>query len=303
MASRKYSGSSDALLLLTAIIWGFAFVAQRIGMEHVGPFTFNGIRFLLGAMAVFPMIFWLEKTQPPRKSGKLNNAKAMGGCLLSGIFLFVGASLQQIGIDMGSTAGNAGFITGLYVVFVPVFGIFLGQRTNAGTGLGVILALVGLYLLSVTGNMTMAWCDFLVLVGAFFWAFHVLYIGRISRRMNPGKLAVVQYLVVSLLSLVIALIFESISWEGMTAAAIPILYGGLASVGIAYTLQIVGQRKAHPAHASIILSLEAVFAAFGGWLILGEVLPFRGIVGAGLMLAGMVISQLWSLRRTRQSKI
>jgi drug/metabolite transporter (DMT)-like permease len=291
---QKDSGKSDGYLLLAAAIWGFAFVAQRMGMDHVGPFTFNGIRFVLGALVVLPLIFWIEKKKPIIPS---SNKKYLWGGLLAGIFLFMGASFQQVGI-VSTTAGNAGFITGLYVVLVPIFGLFLGQRTSPGTAVGAILAFTGLYLLSVTENFTMSSGDFLVLIGAFFWAGHVLIIGHLSKDMNSGKLAVIQYSICAVLSLAVAMVFEVITLEGIRAAAVPILYGGLISVGIAYTLQIVGQRKARPSHAAIILSLEAVFAAFGGWLILGEAITPRGMIGAVLMLAGMLVSGLW----IRQSK-
>jgi len=266
-----------------------------MGMEHVGPFTFNGIRFALGALVVLPMIFWFEKTRPTIPS---SSKKYLWGGLLAGVFLFMGASLQQVGL-VTTTAGNAGFITGLYVVLVPIFGLFLGQRTSPGTAVGAMLAFTGLYLLSVTDNFTMSSGDFLVLIGAFFWAGHVLIIGHLSRGMNSGRLAFVQYAVCAAVSLAIALAIEVIALEGIMAAGMPILYGGLVSVGIAYTLQIVGQKRARPSHAAIILSLEAVFAAFGGWLILHEAISPRGLIGAGLMLAGMLVSGLWMRQRKR----
>jgi drug/metabolite transporter (DMT)-like permease len=294
----RYSGKSDVYLLLAAAIWGFAFVAQRMGMDHVGPFTFNGIRFALGALVALPLIFWIEKKQPTNSS---TGKKYLWGGLLAGIFLFMGASFQQVGI-VSTTAGNAGFITGLYVVLVPIFGLFLGQRTSPGTAVGAILAFTGLYLLSVTDNISMSSGDFLVLIGAFFWAGHVLIIGHLSRGINSGKLAFIQYSICAAFSLAIAIAFETITSPGIQAAAIPLLYGGLVSVGIAYTLQIVGQKRARPSHAAIILSLEAAFAAFGGWLILGEAIPPRGLIGAGLMLAGMFISGIWMQRRKHSMK-
>jgi drug/metabolite transporter (DMT)-like permease len=196
-----------------------------------------------------------------------------------------------------TTAGNAGFITGLYVVIVPILGIVFKFRANSGTWIGASLAAVGLYFLSVTENFTIAYGDFLVLVGAFLWATHVLVIGFLSPRTDPLKLAMTQFLICSLLSLITAMIFENITFHSIKDAAIPILYGGVLSVGVAYTLQVVAQRNAHPAHAAILLSLEAVFAAIGGWIMLDEQLTSRGFIGCGLMLSGMLISQLWGLIR------
>jgi drug/metabolite transporter (DMT)-like permease len=196
-----------------------------------------------------------------------------------------------------TTAGKAGFITGLYVVIVPLMGLFWKQRPSLGTWVGAILAGIGLYFLSVTGSFRMEFGDFLVLVSAFFWSGQVLMVAWLSPRVRSVQLALYQFTVCSLLSLVTAVCFETIAWGGIYAAAMPILYGGVLSVGVAYTLQVVAQRDAHPAHASILMSLEAVFAALGGWMILDETLSPRGLSGCGLMLAGMILSQLWALRR------
>lgn len=285
---------SDLLLLLTAAIWGFAFVAQRVGMEHVGPFAFNGVRFALGSLSLLPLLLIRGGTG----AGRGWRDPIRGG-LLAGLFLFAGASLQQVGL-LYTTAGNAGFITGLYVVIVPFLGLWFRQRPHGGTWIGAVLAAFGLYLLSVTEGFTIAKGDFLELVGAFFWAAHVLVIGWLSPRMSAVKLAVVQFAACSALSLAVAFAFETVALEGIRSAAVPILYGGLCSVGVAYTLQVVAQKSAHPAHAAIFLSLEAVFAAFGGWLLLGEVLSGRGIFGCALMLGGMLLSQLWGMMGVRK---
>jgi drug/metabolite transporter (DMT)-like permease len=287
---------SDVLLLITAIIWGFAFVAQRVGMDYVGPFTYNGVRFAIGSLSLLPLVLMAREQRsaasqilpPPGLKTIL-----FGGAAL-GLTLFAGASLQQIGL-VYTTAGKAGFITGLYVIIVPILGLIWRQRPRIGTWIGAFLAAIGLYLLSVTEEFTIELGDLLVLIGAFFWAAHVLIIGWLSPRINSIKLAFSQYVACSILSLITAIIIEVITLNSIFAAAIPILYGGLLSVGIAYTLQVVAQRDAHPAHAAILLSLEAVFAAIGGWLILGEIISPRGLVGCGLMLFGMLLSQLWSL--------
>ena len=288
---------ADGLLMLTALIWGAAFVAQRLGMEHIGPFTFNGIRFALGALALQPLIWRMQATRR-REGGAggqgLDSARLIRFGLLAGSVLFAGAALQQVGI-VYTTAGKAGFITGLYVVMVPLFGLFLRQRAGAGTWIGAIAAAVGLYLLSVNEDFTIAYGDVLELIGAVFWAGHVLLIGRLSPGMDATdavKLASAQFAVCSLLSLGVAAATEPVALAGISAAATPILYGGLMSVGVAYTLQVVAQRDANPAHAAIILSLEAVFAAVAGYFVLDEVLALRALVGCGLMLGGMLVSQL-----------
>ena len=288
----KLTLKSDALLLLTATIWGFAFVAQRVGMDFVGPFAFNGIRFALGGLVLLPLMA-RRREAPVVESPAGKKTMVLGGCL-AGLLLFSGASFQQVGL-VYTTAGNAGFITGLYVVIVPILGLFWGQRPGAGTWIGAVLAAVGLYLLSVTGDFKIAFGDLLEVIGAFFWAGHVLVIGWLSPKVESSRLAFFQYAACSILSLVTAALFEATTLSGVVDAAVPILYGGICSVGIAYTLQVVAQQHAHPAHAAILLSLEAVFAAVGGWLILGETLSFRGFVGCALMLSGMLLSQLWGL--------
>ena len=273
----------DGLLLLTAGIWGFAFVAQRAGMEHVGPFVFNGIRFGLGSLTLLPLI-WIRR----RAARGVPRAAAAG--LLAGLVLFGGASLQQMGI-VHTTAGKSGFITGLYVVLVPLLGLFLKQRAGWGRWAGALLAAAGLYFLSVTEHFTVARGDLLVLLSAFFWAAHVLVIARLAPRHDVVRLACLQYAVCSALSLVVGAFAESFGGVAIGRAIGPILYGGIMSVGVAYTLQVVAQKKAHPAHAAILLSLEGVFAVLGGGLILGETLSPRGFLGCGLMLAAMLTSQ------------
>jgi drug/metabolite transporter (DMT)-like permease len=196
-----------------------------------------------------------------------------------------------------TTAGNAGFITGLYVVLVPILGLFMSQKTSAGTWIGAVLASLGLYLLSVSASFTISPGDILVLLGAFFWAGHVLVIGRFSPNMDSYRLAFIQYAACSLMSLAVAGIWETTTIEALSRAALPILYGGVCSVGIAYTLQIVGQKEAPSAHAAILLSLESVFAAIGGWIILDELLTPRQLAGCSLMLLGMLLSQLWGIGR------
>ena len=286
---------SDSLLMLTAIIWGSAFVAQRVGMSYVGPLTFNGVRFALGAIVLLPLVRW--RIQHQRIASSLQRTSlawpALWGGGLAGLMLFSGATLQQIGL-VYTTAGKAGFITGLYVIIVPLMGLFLGHWPGWGGWVGACCATIGLYLLSVTEAWTFAPGDFWELFGAFFWAAHVLALSWLSPRMESIKLACTQYAVCSILSLLGACFIETITLDGIMGAIIPILYGGVLSVGIAYTLQVVAQRHALPTHAAIILSLEAVFAALAGWLVLGEILSLRGLIGCIFMFAGMLTALLWS---------
>jgi len=292
---------SDLLLFLAAGIWGFAFVAQRAGMEHVGPFIFNAVRFALGSLTLAPFLVMRMHRTASRKealipgdtdsrSSKMDKRQVLFFGLIAGLILFIGASLQQVGL-VYTTAGKAGFITGLYVILVPILGLFLRHIPRTGAWLGAMSAVIGLYLLSVTEHFTISPGDLLVLVSSLFWAMHVLIIGWLTQRIETLKLAFLQFVSCSILSFLVAFTFETTTIRGLIDAAIPLLYGGILSVGVAYTLQVVAQREAPPSHAAIILSLETVFAAFGGWLILDERLTMRGLIGCGFMLAGFVISQ------------
>lgn len=289
----KHVLRADWLLLLTAVIWGCAFVAQRSGMRYVGPFTFNGIRFMLGGCALIPLIMYRNRRYGMQSADPLLfSFEFLKKGLLIGIVLFCGASLQQIGMVF-TTAGKGGFITGLYVILVPVIGLFLGQRLGWSGWAAAFLATFGMYLLSVTDTLTIERGDLWVLASAFFWASHVLILGWLSPKMDTIKLACIQFLVCAILSLATAAVMEPISISGISDGILPILYGGLMSVGIAYTLQVVAQKDAPPAHASIILSLETVFAAISGWILLDEGLSLRAMIGCVLMLAGMLLVQLW----------
>lgn len=299
---KKLEFRSNILLLITAIIWGFAFVAQRLGMNHVGAFTFNGIRFSLGAISLMPLLVY------QRKKAKEDNKKAFTGVksglvpgLILGCALFMGASLQQIGL-VYTTAGKAAFITGLYIALVPILGVFLKQKLHISTWLGVSFAVVGLYFLSVTEGLSINKGDLLQFIGAFFWAFHILAIDHFTKKIDALLLSSIQFITCSILSLGVAIVFETITLSGIYEAGIPILYGGICSVGIAYTLQVVGQKHAKPSHAAIIMSMEAVFASIGGILILNESLSLRGYFGCSLMLAGMLLSQVGNFAKPKGDK-
>lgn len=280
--------NANLLLLLAAAIWGFAFVAQRVGMRHIGPLTFNGIRFALGALALTPLLLWQNGRRLP--AARPARGAVLRGGILAGLLIFGGSTLQQYGV-VHTTAGKAGFITGLYVLFVPLFGLLLGQRNQPQVWAGAFLAAVGLYLLSATSLAGIGLGDGLVLLGTLFWAAHVLLVGHLVQFLPAVTLAVGQFVVCSLLSLAGALLFEEFRFAAIGAATVPILYAGLMSVGVAYTLQVVGQRRAKPAHAAIILSLESVFAVLGGWLLLQEGLSTRQVAGCALMLIGILLAQ------------
>ena len=282
------------ILLTAAAIWGLAFVAQRVGMDHLGPFTFNGIRFALGGLSLLPLI-WFFRRQPPvaPPAGRL---PVLPTGVIAGLILFTAASLQQVGI-LDTTAGKAAFITCLYIVLVPLAGLLMKRRISRSVWLGCGLSLAGLYLLCIREDFTIGQGDLLELIGALFWTVHILYIDQVSRRVDTLKLAAIQFATCSVLSAVVAVATETAaSAEAVLAAAVPLLYGGFGSVGVAFTLQIIGQKNASPAHAALVLSLETVFAAVGGFLILNEILGSRELAGCALMLAGMLLSQYKNLR-------
>ena len=278
---------ANLLLLLTAVIWGGGFVAQRLGMQQLDPYIFNGFRFLIGALTLAPVILLRKKKN---QAGNTDLRKTLIIGFVAGLFLFFGATFQQLGL-VSTSAGKAGFITGLYVIIVPILGIFWRDRAPLNTWIGAAFAVSGLYFLSVTQGFNFAPGDGYVLLGAFFWALHVQFIARFSPRVDTIQFSFVQSLITSLISFIIGFFIEDFSLENVIAAAVPIFYGGVISIGIAYTLQVIGQQNAKPTSAAIILSLESVFAAFWGWLILKEGLSLRMLLGSILMLTGMMISQ------------
>jgi len=286
---------SMACLLLTSIIWGLAFVAQRAGLEYVSSFTFNGVRFGLGALMLIPvtLLFEHDADSKPRRRYTFRAG------LIGGIVLFLAASLQQFGVEFTESAGKSGFITGLYVVIVPVLGIFLGRKANMFVWLGAVLACAGLYLLSMRdGFLSLELGDAVLLIGALLWAVHILIVDRFAGGVNPVLFSMVQFFTCSILSLICAFMFEDVRVASILAGYVPILYAGCLSVGIAYTLQIFGQRYVEPAKAAIIFSLESLFAVLGGALILGESMDVYGYIGCALIFAGIITSQLRLKRRS-----
>ncbi len=293
VSSRGERIRADLILLVVAVVWGSAFVAQRMGMEQVGPFAFNAARFALGGLVLLPV--YIVETRFLGKN--LVSGDLRGGVLL-GLLLFGGASAQQVGL-VHTDAGRAGFITGLYVVIVPLMlALVWRERVGWGGWLGAGLAVAGLFLLSVQAEFRLSPGDGWVLVSAFLWASHVIAIGRITPGRDPLRLALVQYFVCALLSLLAALVVERWRWDGLLLAGPAILYTGILSAGLGYTAQVVAQRRTTPGRAAIILSMEAVFAALFGNLLLGERLTPQQLLGCGLMLAGMLLAQVSSLTQS-----
>lgn len=277
---------SNLILMLAAAIWGFAFVAQRVGSEYVGAFTFNGIRFLIGSLSLIPVIILLKCKSAASKKYILKAG------LIAGIFLFLGANIQQIGIAY-TTAGKSAFLTSFYTVLVPLFLMFYKEKTDINTWIGIFLTVPGLYFLCVNEQFVIEKGDIIVFICAFFWAFHVISVGRYVRKVNPVTLSAIQFFVCGVLSLLFALILrEPISFELLKGAALPVAYGGFLSAGVGFTLQVVGQKGAKSSHAAIIMSLESVFGAIGGMLLLNEQMSVKGFLGCAMIFAGVIFSQI-----------
>lgn len=280
---------SALMLVLTAMIWGFAFVAQRVGAESVGAFVFNGLRFALGAVSLIPVYLIFER----EKFNKEKFKKTLIAALVCGTVLFIASALQQYGIELTKSAGKAGFITGLYTVLVPIIAfIIYKQKNSIGVWIGAVLAVSGLFLLSVNESFTVEFGDVLLLIGAFFWAAHILVIDKFIGGVSPLRFASLQFAVCAALNLIFAIFFDAFDLGAIMTALVPLLYGGLGSVGVAYTLQIIGQKNSDPTTAAIIFSLESVFSAIGGAIILGEEMSARGYIGCVLIFGGIILSQL-----------
>ncbi len=322
MSNNKVVGS--ILLALTAFIWGLAFVAQSVGMEYVQPFTFNCVRFAVGGVVLIPCIAFLNWFNGKSENNISENEKIISGFnntkisenvnvieksgdtpkvyntqkkellkagILCGIFLFTASSFQQIGI-MYTSVGKAGFITALYIIIVPVLGIFLGKKVGKGIGFSVILAIVGMYCLCITDGFVLEIGDILELLCAFFFSLHIMTIDKFASKVDCVKMSCIQFFVCAFLSMIFMIIMEEPRLELILAAWMPILYAGVMSCGIAYTLQVVGQKSVHPVVASLIMSLESVFAVLAAWVILGQTMSVRESIGCILVFCGIIIVQL-----------
>lgn len=292
------------LLILTAFIWGTAFVAQSVGMDYLGPFTFNGVRSLIGGAALLPCIWFLGVLNGKDTAGKDADGKpdekasvpsgrkelVLGG-IACGVLLFGASSLQQLGIQY-TTAGKAGFITACYIVIVPVLGVFLGKRIGWKVWLAVATALVGLYFLCITEKFTIGKGDVLIFVCAIVFSLHILVIDYFSPKVDGVKMSCIQFFVCGLASMPFMFAMETPEIGAMIAGWMPLLYAGVLSCGVAYTLQIIGQKNVNPAVASLILSLESCFSVLAGWAVLGERLSVRESAGCVLMFAAIILAQL-----------
>ncbi|MDH1264366.1 DMT family transporter [Pseudomonas sp. GD03944] len=298
---RSQALRADLLMLLTAMIWGSSFVAQRLGMDSIGPFLYSGLRFALATLALLPVLWFLQYRARHTPAPAMSRQLILGGMAM-GLALTLGINLQQVGLLFTSVT-NSGFITGLYVIIVPLLGLLLGQRASLGIWLGASLAVVGMFLLSVGEGFQVASGDWIQLAGAFIWGVHVLLVGFFAGRHDPLRLALVQFATCAVISLLLAVILEDIHLEAIIAAGPAILYGGLFGVAVGFTLQVIAQKHAIASHAAIILSLEAVFAAVAGALLLGEALAIKGYFGCALMLGGMFLAQLWPKKAPPQAAL
>lgn len=289
---------SPFLLVLTAFIWGIAFVAQSVGMEFIGPFTFNCIRCIMGGLVLVPCIFVLDwkknktvLTDSPIIKRNASRKTLLAAGLFCGTALCIGSNLQQIGIAY-TTVGKAGFITSLYIVIVPVLGLFFKKKVRGFVWIGVILSVIGLYLLCMSGTLSFGKGDFFVLLCAFFFSIQILIVDYYSKKVDGLKLSCLQFFVCGILSGICMLLFETPSFSQILMAKIPLLYAGVLSCGVGYTLQIVGQKKVNPTVASLLLSLESVFSVLAGFVILGQTLSGRELAGCVLMFVAIILAQL-----------
>ncbi|HIX29020.1 MAG TPA: DMT family transporter [Candidatus Blautia stercoravium] len=297
--SAKYS-KNFILLFITAVIWGIAFVAQSAGMDYVGPYTFNAVRCLLGGIVLIPCVFILSRSakKEQKKDGAASEMPVMDrpkdllvGGLICGFMMFVSTTLQQVGIAY-TTVAKAGFITALYIIIVPILGIFLKRKAGLKIWISVIIALVGLYLLCMKGSLSLSKGDFLILICSICFAIHIMVVDHFTEKVSGTKLSCIQFLFAGALSAVLMFFFEEPHWSDIGAAWLPICYAGILSCGVAYTFQIIGQRGTDPTIASLILSLESVVSVLAGWILLGETLSPREILGCVLMFGAIILAQV-----------
>ena len=281
------------ILLLTTVIWGCAFEAQSVGMDHIGPFTFQAVRCLLGVLALLPVIFLfdLKKTDGKNDISRWCDPKLWKAGILCGIALFVASGAQQVGL-IDTEAGKAGFLTSMYIVIVPFLGLFFRKKLSPATVLGVLVAVAGLYLVSGAGATGMAPGDMLMVLCAFAFAVQIVLVERLGMDMDGLRLNCVQCLVCSVLSAVVMAFTETPVLGDLINCALPLAYAGCLSMGVAYSLQIIGQQKVDSVPAAIIMSLESVFAALAGWLLLNERMSPRELTGCGLLFTAVILSQI-----------
>ena len=281
----------NLMLLLTAFIWGIAFVAQSVGMDYVGPYTFNAVRFLLGGIVLIPCIFILNKLNKNEDEEKNDNKKLIIGGIVCGFFLFAASTFQQLGI-MYTSVGKAGIITALYIILVPIIGIPLKRKASGIIWISAVIAVIGMYLLCVNEGFSISFGDVLVLICALLFSGHILAVDYFSPYVNGVKLSCIQFFTCGILSGILMFIFEEPTIEGIVGARIPILFSGIMSCGVAYTLQILGQQNTNPFIASLLMSLESVFAVLAGWVLLGQALSVKETIGCILMFTAIIMAQV-----------
>ena len=280
------------ILMLTAIVWGISFVSQSVSMEHIEPNTFCGIRTLIGAISLVPVIMVMDRSKKKKGIEPTYNKKTLiRGGIICGILLCIAATLQTYGLKY-TTAGKAGFVTAMYMVIVPIYSLFLGKKIRPVIALSVVIATVGMYFLCIKEGFTLEIGDIYVLICAFVFAFHIMAIDYFSPRVDGVKLSFLQFLVCGTINCVLMFAIESPAIEEIIKCSVPILYAGIMSCGVAYTLQIIGQKYAEPTVASIVMSLESVFAALAGWIILNQAMSLREMFGCVLMFGAITIVQL-----------
>ena len=288
--------TSNIALFLTALIWGLSFVAQRAGMEYIGPFTFNMVRSILGGLSLIPVILFVKISKPDTRTERrkhFQHINLLRAGIACGMALFFAMSVQQYCMQFVG-AGKAGFITALYIIFVPILSVLLGDKLKREIVISIFLAFIGLYLLCFKTGMGFSIYDLLLLLSAFFYAVHIMVVYYYSRIVNPVKVSCLQFFVLAILSAIPIILFENPDMKSILACKIPILYAGVLTCGVAYTLQIYGQKYTLPVLASLILCLESVFAVLGGALILGETMTIKEISGCIFMISGVILSNLHS---------
>lgn len=289
MKKEQIKGSLS--LFLAAIIWGVAFVAQSVGMDYVGPFTFNCVRTLIGGIVLIPCIAFLNRGKVRKKINFTEKKRLLLGGICCGVALATGSTLQQFGI-MYTTVGKAGFITAFYIIIVPILGLFLGKKCGLSVWISVVIALAGLYFLCITDGFSIGKGDIYVFLGAIAFSIHILVIDYFTQFNDGVKMSCIQFFVCGILCFVPMMLFEHPEISMILLAWKPILYAGVMSCGVAYTLQIVGQKNMNPTVASLILSLESVTSVIAGFLVLHQNLSHRELIGCGLMFIAIVLAQL-----------
>ena len=304
---RMRNKKGELTLLLASILWGTCFVFQKMGMDYIGPFTLGAFRFLLGGMAIIPVMILFDRMKKKKNSkileidiGFRDKHVYIGG-VICGTVLFAAASLQQIGLKY-TTSGKAGFITSMEIVLVAVIFIFISRKVQMNVLIGVSLAVIGMYLLCMVEGFYLEKGDTYEFMGVIFWAMQILAIDRYAKKVDVIKLSFVQFITTGILSCIFMSIFENPQWHDIVSAAVPILYTSIIEVAVAYTLQVIGQRDTRPDVAAVILSLESVFAVISGVIILGETISFREFLGCVFMMAAIIVTQLPKRRKIQKVK-